>query len=314
MIQRYWNLCGALSMQIKAPDWVIKTLENSILLHNFCIGDVSISLEWHPQKYKNLELEYWKTTYQSDDIVRMKQADYWFFLGKGFFMSYQKKLNQAYFFVDDDAFETIFMYSYPLLQLLIPVMTDLGYAPLHAAAIGTKDFFVLVPGKQNTGKSTTSASWVLEGGKIVTDDMCLVDIKSPTIVKGFYPTIRLREESLPLLFKLNSSVKLHKKDYSKYFFNLLPTFEDQFTAEAPVKAIFCLKLDPSTTIKSANAQLGFEYLASSLAYSKQHDADIRLTLQVMKKITREVPVYQLSLSPNLADNVTFLQETLNQLA
>jgi|GEM_PF-5967146 len=313
MALQYWQLPENIVVALMAPHSVLNALDNSIVLHQ----DVSLAssrvvdLVWSEDGYRQFHSQFWQDDYFQDDVVWRESDSGWLFLGAGYFLAYSKATDSARFFTVPEQMDALLVFSYPFLNLLVNLLKPSGYVSLHAAVIGDNDKFVLIPGKQNTGKSTTSANWVLKGGRFLTDDFCFVNIDNPKIAHGFYPSLRLRKEALPLLGNLLVPQSLQQKGSSKYFFSLLSQAPDCFVPRAALTSVFCLHIQKGKPSHLAvSPKTGFEYLASSIAFSVQYRGDSRLCLQAIKKIVRELPVVQVNLSPDMNENYHYLKELI----
>ena len=312
---RYWYLPETIVVAIKAPDFILHALSKSIVLnlqHHSRFARI-VRLEWSADRYRQYQLEYWKEHYLQEDVVWRETESGWLFLGMGYFLAYSKTTDSSVFFTSPELEDSLLTYSYPFLNLLVNLLKPYGYVSLHAAVIGQNNKFVLVPGKQNTGKSTTSATWVLKGGNFLTDDFCFVHVENPAIAHGFYPSVRLREGALPLLDGILPPNALQQKGDSKYFFSLLVNAPHLFVSSAAISSVFCLniqKRSPSHAVVSP--KIGLEYLASSVAFSVQYRGDSRLCLQTIKKLIHQLPVLQVNLSPDVNENYEYLNELIAQ--
>ncbi|UFH52315.1 hypothetical protein [Spirosoma sp. KNUC1025] len=309
----FWKLPENLEVAIHAPEEILQLLSYRIVISRFqsdYIGRI-VKLDWAEADYKKYYDRYWQHHFTSEEIVWKENDSGWLFLGYGFFLTYSSRTDSALFFAIPDRLADVFTFSYPFLNLLIYLLKQRRYISLHAAVIGIQDRFVLIPGKQNTGKSTTAASWLLNGGQFVTDDFCFVQQENPRVAHGFYPTLRLREQALALVSNRLISSQLEQRGDSKYFFSLLTHRPDQFVAKVLLQSIFCLTIQSGRLSNThVGPRTGFEYLLSSIAFSTQYRADSRLCLQVIKQLVREIPILQISLSPNIDENYSYLKELI----
>jgi hypothetical protein len=312
----FWQLTEKLAIEILAPTRIIDTLKSSLLLQTSSSLSTQriIPLEWNEEHYTTYYQEYWNPTYGEKDNVVANKDDGFFLIGKGFFLSYSISSDKACFFITDNLILDYLVFSYPFSKLLVYLLNREGYSPLHAAVIGNNSGYVMIPGKQFSGKSTTAATWVLNGGSLLSDDTCFVNTNCGNQIIGHYPSLRLREKSFSLFGDKLDRTQLKQKDQSKYFYLLQEQRPQQFTSVASVKAIFCLELhedEPSYEI--VNPSTGFNYLASSLAFSSQHGADNRLCLKTIRSLVTVLPIYKVKLSPNLDINYHFLDQLISSI-
>jgi hypothetical protein len=312
----FWTLSENVTIKINAPAFIIQLLSENILLSEKPPLNANnlITLNWNQQLYLQYFEKYWNPKYNSEDNIYSEGDDGFFLVCKGFFLNYSKHTNKAAFYIEKAFAADYLTFSYPLLKLLIYLLDLRGFVPLHAAVIGNNNGFVLIPGKQNSGKSTTSASWVLNGGKLLTDDTCFVNPLHPNKIYGYYPSIRLREQSLNILRNQLSADQLKQKDSSKYFYQVLKQFPENFAPVGFIKAVFCIQIKngPPSHIVS-DAQTAYKHLASSLAFSIHHGASGKLCLQAIKIITSSLPVYLIYLSPYPKVNYEYLETLMNTI-
>lgn len=309
----FWPLTEFLTVAIRAPEAVGQILAERLVLQPALTRPAGrvVRLEWGESAHERNRSAYWQPHFTAQDVVWKESGTDWLFLGDGFSLGHSTASDSAHFFVTPDRWNDVFTYSYPFLNLLVKLLTPLGYAPLHAAVLGFGERFALIPGKQNTGKSTTAATWWLQGGAVLTDDFCFVPVDNPTLAHGFYPTLRLREAALPLVQPYLSPHQLQQQGDSKHFFSLLAHAPERFVAQGRLRAVFCLTLHAAApSHAAASARTGFEYLASSVVFSVQNRADGRLCLQAIKKLVRELPVLRVNLSPNPEENFACLKQLL----
>lgn len=310
----FWQLPEQISVAITAPQSVMQLISNRIVVTGIGSADAgvrTVRLDWTEAAFHTYQSAYWQPHFTQDDVVWRENGQEWLFMGYGFFLAYSQPTESAQFFITSGRLDDVLTYSYPFLNLLIYLLSNRGYACLHAAVIGSNDHFALIPGKQNTGKSTTSATWVLNGGQFVTDDFCFMAVEEPTRVHGFYPSLRLREEALPLLQKYLSPDLLQQQGVSKYFYSLLTQAPECFVTEAHLRSILCLTLHNRVLSHvQVSPKIGYDYLASSVAFSAQYRSDSRVCLQVIKKLVWELPVLQVNLSPNTDENYHYLRELM----
>ncbi len=312
MQQKFLGLAGGLTLAIKAPANVLALLNEGLPLQQSFTGlNVVIELVWNKEVYTLAKDLYWKKLYSKDDVVWNSDSENWMFMGFGFGFFLEKSFSKYYFYIEESRLEDVLTFNYPLLNFIIYLNNQSNYSPIHAAAIGLEKQYVLLPGKQNTGKSTTTAAWALSGGNVISDDMCFVNAEKPLEVYGTYPSVRLRAESLSLFAENFPPLPLKQKGNSKHFLNLLQLNSDVFKMQGQVKAIFCLhKSNGYCSISEGSLKDAYHSLASSMAFTVNNKADAPKTVLVVKKIVHALPVFDIGLGPNLNDNVRFLKEQI----
>ena len=312
----YWQLTADHLVHIEAPSTILHLFAESVVLtENMSTRfDKTTRLHWNASRFKQVLQTYWKSEYGEKDNVYSRTENGFLLLGKDFFIEYSSETQLATFYIEEEVASDYLIYSYPFLKLVVFLLNQDGYSPLHASVIGNETGFVLMPGKQFSGKSTTTATWVIHGGMIVGDDICFIHPEQVTLVYGHYPSFRLRASSLNLFEKTVDLSVLKQKNDSKYFYPLLQVNPALFIPSATLKAIFCIQLHEAKPTSSVSTKsVGFNYLASSFAFAMQHDANNTLCIQTIKKLVTTLPVYEVFLSPNISENYQFLDHLIRSI-
>lgn len=312
----YWQLTADHLVHVDAPTSILQLFAESVVLTeniSKCF-DKTTRFQWNAERFNQILQTYWKLEYGEKDNVYSRTENGFFLLGKDFFIEYTSDSQLATFYIEEEVAKEYLIYSYPFLKLVVFLLNQDGYSPLHASVIGNETGFVLMPGKQFSGKSTTTATWVLHGGMFVGDDICFIHPEQVTRVYGHYPSFRLRESSLKLFEKTADLSVLKQKNDSKYFYPLLQENPRLFIPSATLKAIFCIQLHEDKPTSSVSTKsVGFNYLASSFAFAIQHDADNSLCIQTIKKLVTTLPIYEVFLSPNMEENYQFLDHLIRSI-
>jgi Glycosyl transferase family 2 len=131
----------------------------------------------------------------------------------------------------------------PLRTLLHWWMERNGGQLLHAAAIGTEDGAVLLPGKGGAGKSTTALACLAGGLSYLADDYLIVRRHPRPTAYSLYCTAKLdpgRVESFP---GLRPFVRCRPGDDKAVLF-LHPHLSGQIPAEMPLRAVAIPRITP----------------------------------------------------------------------
>lgn len=312
----YWRLTEEHLVHVEAPTSILQLFAESVVLtENISMRfDKTTRLEWNASRFNQILQTYWKFDYGEKDNVYSRTENGFLLLGKDFFIEYTSDSQLATFYIVEEVASDYLIYSYPFLKLVVFLLNQDGFSPLHASVIGNETGFVLMPGKQFSGKSTTTATWVFQGGMIVGDDICFIHPDDATQVYGHYPSFRLRESSLKLFEKTVDLSVLKQKNDSKYFYPLLAQNPRLFIPSATLKAIFCIQLHEAKPKSSVSTKsMGFNYLASSFAFAMQHDADNLLCIHTIKKLVTTLPIYEVFLSPHMEENFLFLDQLIRSV-
>lgn len=312
MQQSFLRLAGKQTLAIQAPANVLALLKEGLPLEEFdTYFEGAIELVWNKEIYTQAKNIYWKEHFNTEDLVWNTEQNAWLFMGHGFGFFLERAHSKYYFYIEESRLDDVLTFNYPLLNFIIYLNNQSNYSPIHAAAIGINNQYVLLPGKQNTGKSTTTAAWALLGGNLLSDDICFINLKDPKDVYGTFPAVRLRNESLPLFRESFPVLPLKQKGDSKHFLNLLQLDANCFKSNGRAKAIFCLhKSSKACSISQGSKKDAYFSLASSMAFAVHNKANANKTMLVIKKMVHTLPIFDIELSPNLNDNVHFLKEQI----
>ncbi len=316
MEKLFLPLPNGLLLKIHAPfevtSLLVKGLSIDLLIQNESSGKVC--LEWGRKQYSYEKNKYWKNSFGAEDIVWYSNSEELCFLGSGFGFFREKGTDNYSFYIEDNRTEDVLTYTYPLLNFLVYLLDKYSYSPIHAAVIGLNDSYVLLPGKQNAGKSTTTASWALLGGKVIGDDICFIKPEAPFLAHGLYPTVRLREPSLSMLKNYLGNIKLSQKGNSKYFLNFNDLDTNCFKSKGKLSAILLLNIEKDECYQELGSRKkAYINLSSSMAFSVHHKADAIRTMKTVKLLTQELPIYEVGLSKDIFKNYQFLNSIIKGL-
>jgi len=130
------------------------------------------------------------------------------------------------------------VYSSPLRTQFHWLMQKHGCQLIHAAAVGTRDGAVLIPGKGGSGKSTTALRCLDSGFFYLGDDYVVVKNGPAPVVFSLYCTAKIYTDELPgfpSLQPLAQDTPGEKQEKAVLF--LHPALENRIKTEMPLKAI-----------------------------------------------------------------------------
>ena len=130
------------------------------------------------------------------------------------------------------------VYSSPLRTLFHWWMESQGLQLIHAAAVGTENGAVLIPGKGGRGKSTTALACLSHGMYYLSDDYVIVRGGSSPMVYSLYNTAKINAcdiERFPQLETL--CINPEKLSHQKAVMYLYPHYKSIIRAELELKAI-----------------------------------------------------------------------------
>ena len=83
---------------------------------------------------------------------------------------------------------------------------------LHASAVEYCGKVIIFPGSSLTGKSTMAAYFLKNGGKLVTEDTAVIEIRQVRHIKSSYPFLKLSESANnELSFSTSSGIRLPRE-------------------------------------------------------------------------------------------------------
>jgi hypothetical protein len=311
-----WKLLDDLIISISGPEYVIEALGERIDLSIESNDSLTYTLQiiWNPARFDSLKQHFWKENLGPDCLVEFSNSEKHLFLG----MSHYELLNIdtgiLEFYSENEVNKLHNQYSYPFLRWIGRLLNTRGFAPIHAAAIGDKGRYVLIPGKATAGKSTTTATWMIHRGDYLSDDFVFLSGYS---ANGYYRGINLRHGSLSL-FKdtipdLFQKTRLSPVNEEKVF--LHDSFEEKNHKTGGIpSAIWCPEIGYSEPhFKEVSKSYAYNSLLSSIQFNKEFQFDLRLCNKVIKSLVNELPAFAICLTPDISKNFRFMQEALYQM-
>ena len=138
-----------------------------------------------------------------------------------------------------------------LTQLLLGsafagILHQRGFLVLHGSTIETDQGAVVFSGDRGIGKSTLAAAFVHLGYRLLTDDVCAMDVDPRSgnpVVRPSYPLMRLHESALGLLGLESNGLALADPDRRKFFVPLGSRFSGE---PLPLRRVFDIRQDDAT--------------------------------------------------------------------
>lgn len=91
--------------------------------------------------------------------------------------------------------------------------------PLHASTVIYENKCILFMGLSGSGKSTTAAYYIRKGGRLVADDVSVIDYSGDIpLVLPAYPSIKIWEDSLHKLGVKTNKLNPVRNELKKYYF------------------------------------------------------------------------------------------------
>ncbi|MCB9100900.1 MAG: serine kinase [Anaerolineales bacterium] len=208
---------------------------------------------------------------------------------------------QAIFWTRDAAQLPQWEIGSPLRNILHLWLHEQGLQYVHAGAVGTPAGGVLLVGKGGSGKSTTALTCLNSDLVYVSDDYCLVSPDPAPMALNLYNTGKVRADNIhrvPHLAPVISNVD--KLDQDKALFFLHRFMPGKLATGFPLKAILIPRVTGrvDTTLTPAPAMTGLSALTLSTVH--QLPGAGPAALQLIKRLTDQLPCYYLELGTDLA--------------
>jgi len=174
----------------------------------------------------------------------------------------------------------------------------------HCGALHAGKSTILLAGKGGSGKSTTILSCLREGFDTLGEDYVLL---GPDRAYAVYQTAKWTPQTSHLFpeykpYIVNPTFADHEK--ALIFYRDL--FPSQIAFSSPVHAIVSLRIGSSPHLEEGSVRSSLQSLLLSTAMQLPHP-DPRTT-SLLSKFAKKVSHYQLTLGPNLKENVALVRE------
>ncbi len=311
-----WQLLADLIISISGPEYVIQALGERIDL-SFGGDDrmtYTLQIVWNPARFDTLKQHFWNENLRPECIVEFKDSEKHLFLGSTHYELLNIDTGILEFYSHNEVNKLHNQYSYPFLRWIGRLLNSRGFAPIHAAAIGDKGLFVLIPGKATAGKSTTTATWMIHGMDYLSDDFVFLSGK---LAHGYYRGINLRKSALSLFAETLPDLFLRDKtspvNEEKVFLYDNHSKSHHKTQGIP-SAIWYPEIGYSKPhLRKISASAAYNSLLSSIQLNKEYQFDLRLCHQTIKSLVHELPAFAICLTADISENFRFMQEALRQI-
>jgi len=311
-----WHLLDDLTIPITAPDYVLQALKERINI-SFDGGKnarLNFQIIWNTSLFEQLKKHFWNDELGPEHIVEYKDSEKHLFLGSSHYELLNLDTGILEFYSTHEVYKLYNQYSYPFLRWIGLHLNTRGFAPIHAAAIGDSGHYVLIPGKASAGKSTTTATWMINGGDYLSDDFVYL---SGNLARGFYRGINLRKTALSLFTDTLPSLQLREKaspDKDEKVFLHDQQDKSNHKQEGRVCAIWCPEIGHSEPhLRKISVSTAYNSLFSSIQLNKEFHFDLRMCHQAIKSIVHELPAYALCLTDDVSVNYKFMREAMQPL-
>jgi hypothetical protein len=311
-----WKLLDDLHISISGPEYVIQALGKRINLS--FEGDSSLNYDlqivWNSALFDTLKQHFWKEDLEPETLVEYRDLEKHMFLGISHYELLNINTGVLEFYAQNEVFKLHNQYSYSFFRWIGRLLNGRGFAPIHAAAIGYMDSYVLIPGKATAGKSTTTATWMMHKGDYLSDDFVFLSGNS---AMGYYRGINLRYSALSLFRNtipdLFQQAKLTAVNEEKIFLHDPPNETNHKTA-GRLSAIWCPEIGYSEPhLKEISKSYAYNSLLSSIQLTKEFQLDLRLCHHMIKSLVNELPSYAICLTSDISKNFKFMNGAINKL-
>lgn len=180
-----------------------------------------------------------------------------------------------------------------------------GLLPLHASAVDIGGQALLLSGVSGAGKSTLAAAFSGRGYRLLSDDLCALEMREgqPLKILPAFPRIKLRGDSARQLQVPVDGLERSREELEKYHLPL-PEARFQTYALPPAQIVF-LRTERAPEQRAARRLVGVEAFRR---YDLVHRWRLGMTLGCealifdgMARLVEAVPVIEVARSEDLAD-------------
>jgi hypothetical protein len=187
---------------------------------------------------------------------------------------------------------------FPLLGPVLAVLLHLrGYLVLHASAVAKNGKSAIFVGDKMAGKSTTAATFVREGWRLITDDVLAIDLSHPPRIVPGFPQIKLAEDAeRAVRIEGAEALPLVLPDFEKRQQRLSGGFSHETVAPSAVYVLTRGEQPGTTRLGAAealSAVMQFSYI-SRFATRPLVGDEAREHLRHCARLVNAAPVYRLA--------------------
>ena len=213
---------------------------------------------------------------------------------------YDAQEKSAFYIVPDAQKMPYWIRSFPLRILLHCWTLPQPMQLIHAAAVGFAEGGVLLAGRGGSGKSTTAVACLNSALNYAGDDYVLLRLEPEIQVCNLYSTIKIDQRSVQMLPWIQGwAANQAHLDEEKSLIYLNKYRPDKLSAGFPLKAILIPKISGGrdTEIRPATAVEALTELVPTTTLQLQRAK--RVTIEKIKQVVQQVPVYTLALGSDL---------------
>ena len=232
----------------------------------------------------------------------------------GAFSLHQLSRNEVILHVRDARRLPTYWHGSPLFRTIHSWAQSGGLAMLHAGCVGTDGGAVLLAGKGGSGKSTTSLLCLEAGLRYVSDDYCLMEPGPTPRAHCLYNSGKLHRDHLARFPALAEKATDPVPDqFEKKVIFVQQHYPDRLASSLPLRAILLPRVAGGDRhqLRSISPMAALRGLAPSTLFQlvgrgQEH-------LQVMARLTRQIPCFELALCPDFDALPEFIRSALDSL-
>ncbi|MCP4356543.1 MAG: hypothetical protein GY796_00800 [Chloroflexi bacterium] len=194
---------------------------------------------------------------------------------------------------------------------LAPLLRQRGYYLIHAFAAERDGRAVLVVGPSGSGKTTTGLSLLLDGWKLLSNDVVLLQAQADGVYALPTPGgVSIRAETLPLLPRLKTILSIQTPDGDgKIHLSSTALTGGDWAAAAPVTAVFFPHIEskPTNTLSTQNRAI---CLVKLMAESVDRWDKMTLPghIEILQQVCEQAAVYNLHLGQDMTQLPALIME------
>lgn len=223
------------------------------------------------------------------------------------------KQNIAIYWVRSVAHMPWWIAGSPLQRIIACWMRAQGLELTHAAAVANQHAAIVLAGKSGSGKSTTTLSCIDSGLFCLSEDYCLIDMKSRSQVFSVYNSLKLEPATLSRFPQYaRYAINQVRAPHEKALMFQHDIYPEQLCNARPITAIVSLKLGEKTMLQRCHPAINTLALAASSIF--QLSSSTQATLTHFKTLCLEQDCYQLTLGPDTKKNVSRIKQLLGEVS
>ncbi len=224
-----------------------------------------------------------------------------FHFGPHILMALDQERAMATYWLEDAATLPYYEKGYPLSRLLNWWLEKAPLQLIHAAAVGTPEGAVLLPGKSGSGKSTTTLTCLQSSLFLLSDDTTLVRCDPTPHAYSLFSTAKVltQDKFRRLPFLAGHASNPHHAPDEKALFFLNEHFPERLLRAAPLRAILVPHITGEPDSRVTPASRGEALLALGPSTLLQLPNAGQKAFTMLSALVRRLPCYRLELGTDM---------------